>query len=85
MRLVTDSQYLRNAFTKGWLDKWQRNGWRTASKKSVANEDLWRTLLILEAQHDIAWEWVEGHAGHDYNERCDQLAVDARQQAAAQL
>lgn len=76
--LYTDSQYLRNAFTQGWLENWQRNGWRTAAKKPVANEDLWRELLKLDALHTIRWEWVMGHAGHEYNERCDQLAVQAR-------
>lgn len=78
VKLHTDSQYLRNAFTKGWLAKWQRNGWRTAGKKPVANEDLWRELLEEDARHQIEWIWVRGHSGVPENERCDQLVHEAR-------
>ena len=72
--IVTDSQYLKRAFTDGWLDTWQRNGWRTASRQPVKNQDLWRRLLELTAQHDVHWRWTRGHSGHPENERADQLA-----------
>jgi len=76
--LNTDSQYLRNAFTAGWLKNWQRNGWRTKNKKPVANEDLWRELIVESERHEINWQWVRGHSGVPENERCDQLVHDAR-------
>jgi ribonuclease HI len=80
--LYTDSEYLRNAFTQGWLAKWQNNGWRTAAKKPVLNEDLWRALVAEAAKHQVEWKWVRGHASDALNERCDQLAVEARQALA---
>lgn len=76
--LVTDSQYLKKAFTDGWLTKWQRNGWRTASKEPVKNKDLWLRLLELTAVHDVRWRWTRGHAGHHANERVNDLALAAR-------
>ena len=69
----TDSQYLRGGIT-GWLNAWKRNGWRTADRKPVKNEDLWRRLDAAAGQHDINWIWVKGHAGDEHNERADQLA-----------
>jgi ribonuclease HI len=72
--LYTDSQYLRKAFEDGWLENWQRNGWKTKDKQPVKNQELWQNLLQLEQQHEIRWAWVKGHAGHEFNERCDQLA-----------
>ncbi|MDB6140751.1 MAG: ribonuclease, partial [Verrucomicrobiaceae bacterium] len=72
----TDSQYLRQGIMS-WVAGWKRNGWRTSAKKPVKNEDLWRTLDALVTQHRIDWRWVKGHAGHDGNERCDQLATAA--------
>ena len=71
--LYTDSQYLRGGVT-GWMKGWKRNGWRTADKKPVKNIDLWQRLDAATATHDIAWHWVKGHAGHDLNERADELA-----------
>jgi ribonuclease HI len=76
--LTTDSQYMRKAFTDGWLANWQRNGWKTASKDPVKNKDLWLELLALSKKHDIHWHWTEGHAGHEENERVDTLALKAR-------
>jgi ribonuclease HI len=76
--LTTDSQYLRKAFTEGWLEKWQRNGWKTANKDAVKNQDLWLELLELSKTHTLVWEWTEGHAGHPENERVDKLALQAR-------
>ena len=71
--LHTDSQYLRNG-VMSWMGTWKRNGWRTADKKPVKNEDLWRRLDALAEQHKIEWVWVKGHSGHDGNERADELA-----------
>ena len=71
--LFTDSAYLKNGITQ-WLHGWKRNGWRTADRKPVANEDLWRRLDAAAAGHDIEWRWVKGHAGHPMNERADALA-----------
>lgn len=78
IKLVTDSQYLKNAFTAGWLATWQRNGWKTADRKDVKNQDLWRELLELTKLHRVRWEWTRGHVGHRENELVDQLALDAR-------
>jgi ribonuclease HI len=71
--LTTDSVYVRDGITK-WVHGWQRNGWRTADKKPVKNEDLWRALLEAAAPHRVDWRWVKGHAGHPENERADALA-----------
>lgn len=76
--LVTDSQYLKKAFTDGWLRSWQRNGWRTAGKQPVKNKDLWLRLLELTNVHEVDWEWTRGHAGHAENEAVDDLALTAR-------
>jgi len=76
--LHTDSQYLRNAFEKGWLSKWQRTGWRTADGKPVQNEDLWRELSAAAKVHEVRWEWVRGHGSDVENNRCDELANQAR-------
>ena len=71
--LHTDSQYLRQGIT-GWIHGWKRNGWRTADRKPVKNEDLWRRLDAVAGRHEVAWDWVKGHAGHPENERADALA-----------
>ena len=71
--LTTDSQYVVNGMTK-WLDDWIKKDWKTASKKSVANQELWKELSRLSSLHKIKWTWVKGHAGHPENERCDVLA-----------
>ena len=72
--LYTDSQYVRKAVEERWLENWQRNGWRTAAKKPVKNQDLWQRLLPLLERHEVHFHWVKGHAGHTENERCDVLA-----------
>jgi ribonuclease HI len=74
--LSTDSRYVMDGLTK-WLRGWQRNGWKTASKQPVKNEDLWRELIAAAEPHQIDWTWVKGHAGHPDNERADRLASDA--------
>jgi ribonuclease HI len=71
--LHTDSTYLRNGITE-WLEGWKRRGWRTAAKKPVRNQDLWVALDALAERHNVTWHWVRGHAGHDGNERADELA-----------
>jgi len=71
--LHTDSQYLRTGMSE-WLARWKRNGWRTAARKPVKNEDLWRILDALAQRHHVRWHWVRGHDGHPENERCDELA-----------
>jgi len=71
--LVTDSTYVKDGLTK-WIHGWKRNGWKTAAKKPVKNEDLWRSLDEAVSRHDVEWEWVKGHAGHEENERADALA-----------
>lgn len=74
--LSTDSIYVRDGITK-WVYGWQRNGWKTAAKKPVANADLWQRLVEEASRHSIEWLWVKGHAGHGDNEIADQLASDA--------
>ena len=71
--LVTDSVYVRDGVTK-WIHGWKRNGWRTAAKKPVKNEDLWKRLDTAAARHVIDWRWTKGHAGDPGNERADALA-----------
>ena len=71
--LSTDSRYVLDGLTK-WVAGWQRNGWKTAARQPVKNEDLWRALLDAAKPHRIEWVWVKGHAGHPDNERADKLA-----------
>jgi ribonuclease HI len=71
--LTTDSVYVRDGISK-WVHGWQRNGWKTADKKPVKNDDLWQALLAAAKPHDVRWHWVKGHAGHPENERADALA-----------
>jgi ribonuclease HI len=73
VRITTDSQYVKNGITQ-WIHNWKRNGWKTAGKKPVKNDDLWRLLDENVAQHDVEWAWVKGHSGHPENELADQLA-----------
>ena len=73
LTIVTDSTYVKDGITK-WLHGWKRNGWKTAAKKPVKNEDLWQALDTAQARHDVTWDWVKGHAGHPENERADELA-----------
>ena len=71
--IYTDSAYVKNGMTE-WLRGWKAKGWKTASKQPVKNEDLWKRLDALSAQHTIEWRWVKGHAGDPGNERADALA-----------
>jgi ribonuclease HI len=73
VKVYTDSQYVQKGISE-WLPQWKRRGWRTADKKPVKNDDLWRELDALAQQHKVEWHWVRGHAGHVENERADALA-----------
>lgn len=73
VELYTDSQYVRKGITE-WMAGWKRNGWKTAAKKPVKNEDLWRELDTEVARHQVNWHWVKGHAGIPDNELADELA-----------
>lgn len=81
IRLFTDSKYVLDGITK-WVAGWQRNGWKNASKQPVRNADLWHDLIEAAARHEIDWQWVKGHSGHEGNERADTLASDAADLAA---
>jgi ribonuclease HI len=80
VEVVTDSQYLKNG-VESWMSRWKRNGWITAGKKPVLNQDLWQELDAQLARHTTKWVWTKGHATHEDNNRCDELA---RAAAAAQ-
>ena len=71
--LTTDSQYVRQGITE-WIHGWKKRGWKNSAKKPVKNDDLWRRLDELAAQHQVEWHWVKGHSGHEENERADELA-----------
>ncbi len=74
--VYTDSQYVQKGISS-WIVNWKRNGWRTASKEPVKNQDLWMQLDALSQQLRIQWRWVKGHAGNKYNERCDAMTQEA--------
>ena len=79
VEITTDSEYLKSGITN-WIRKWKRNGWQTASKKPVLNQDLWKALDELVSRHSVRWHWTKGHAGHSENSRCDELATRAARQ-----
>ena len=76
VQFYTDSEYLRKGITE-WINTWKRRGWKTAGKKPVKNQDLWRALDAVIQKHQTPWHWVRGHAGHRENERVDKLARKA--------
>ena len=78
VELRTDSTYLKDAFTKGWLKKWMNNGWLTSNREPVLNKDLWEELFDLSLKHDIKWRWTKGHASDAYNNLCDALVQKAK-------
>ncbi len=80
VRVYTDSQYVKNGITK-WIHTWLKNGWKTSARKPVQNRDLWMRLHELTQEFKTEWKWLRGHAGHEGNERCDELV----QQAIAQF
>jgi ribonuclease HI len=71
--LTTDSQYVRNGIER-WVEKWRANGWRTAARDPVKNQDLWERLAAAAGHHRVRWAWVRGHAGHPENDRVDRAA-----------
>jgi len=73
VELHTDSQYVQKGIHE-WIHGWKRRGWRTADKKPVKNEDLWKRLDEARLRHEVDWRWIKGHAGHEFNERADALA-----------
>lgn len=79
VKVYSDSAYLVNAFKEGWIYNWQKNGWKTASKQNVKNRELWEKIYSFTQIHEIEWIKVKGHADNEYNNRCDQLAVQAIQ------
>ena len=80
--LTTDSKYVVDSITNGWVYGWQKRGWVKSDKKPALNVDLWKQLLPLLEKHQVTFHWVKGHAGHPENERCDQLAVIQRDRNA---
>ncbi len=82
VELHTDSQYLRTGITE-WISAWKARGWRTAAKAPVKNDDLWKRLDQARLRHEVDWRWVKGHAGHELNERADELARRGLQETLA--
>ena len=82
VELWSDSKYVVDALDKGWAVKWRANGWKKPDKKSALNPDLWEKLLALTEKHEMHYHWVKGHAENEFNNRCDALAVAAREKFA---
>jgi len=76
--LRTDSEYLVKCFNQNWISKWENNNWDTSGGTPVKNRELWEALQVQDEKHEITWEWVKGHSDNEYNNRCDELAVQAR-------
>ena len=85
VNLYSDSSYLVNAFEKHWIEKWQRNGWKTSTKSPVENQDLWKLLLIHVRKHQVRFIKVKGHRDNQYNNRCDEMAVAAIKNGRGQI
>ncbi len=79
--LYSDSKYLIDSITKGWVYNWRSKGWKKSDGSSALNIDLWQKLIALLEVHSVEFIWVKGHAGHKYNERCDSLAVSSAEKA----
>lgn len=77
--VISDSKYLCDAINQGWLESWKNRGWKKADKKPVLNQELWERLDKMLSVHTVTFEWIKGHNGHKYNERCDTLAVNEYQ------
>jgi ribonuclease HI len=82
VEVVTDSEYLKNGITT-WIHSWKRKGWMTAAKKPVVNQDLWKQLDEQVTRHKTTWSWTKGHASHQDNNRCDELASEAARQQSS--
>jgi ribonuclease HI len=85
IRLISDSQYVLNTLSKGWIAGWKRKGWISSAREPVKNRDLWEKLDVLVARHAMTYQWVRGHATHALNNRCDEMAVAAAQGEALQI
>lgn len=81
VKLYSDSQYLVKAFNDRWIDSWIKKGWKRGKNEPVKNVDLWKRLMKAKEQHEVEFIWVKGHAGHEQNERCDELATTAADQS----
>lgn len=77
VKVYSDSAYLVNAFSQGWIYNWFKNGWKTSDKKDVKNRDLWEKIYEFTKIHKIEWIKVKGHSDNEFNNRCDELAVSA--------
>lgn len=77
VEVYSDSQYVVNAFNQHWIESWIKKGWKRGKNEPVKNQELWQRLLKAMKPHQVTYIWVKGHAGHDYNERCDKLATSA--------
>lgn len=73
--VVSDSKYVCDAINKNWLNNWQLKNWRKSDGKPVLNPELWKELTALLNKHNVSFQWIKGHAGHPYNEKCDEIAV----------
>ena len=82
VEIITDSEYVKNGITK-WIQGWKRNSWKKADKQPVTNQDLWRRLDGLVSTHQTQWKWTKGHASHEDNNRCDELASRAAEEQTA--
>lgn len=80
VEVYSDSRYVINAMTEGWIEGWKALGWAKKGHKVLKNADLWKQLYEAALRHDVKWIWVKGHAGNEYNEVCDELATTAAQQ-----
>lgn len=77
VKIYSDSNYLIKAFNEGWIYKWQKNGWKTSTKQDVKNRDLWEKIYEYTLIHKIEWIKVKGHSDNEFNNRCDEMAVEA--------
>ena len=82
MILTSDSKYVIDSVTKGWVYSWQKKNWKKSDGKPALNVDLWQELLPLLEKHNVTFNWIKGHRGHPENERCDEIAVTEREKAA---
>ena len=82
VEVVTDSEYVKNGITT-WIHNWKRRGWKTATQQPVINQDLWKDLDEQVGRHQMTWTWTKGHADHDDNNRCDELATRAAREQSS--
>lgn len=75
VEIISDSKYVVDAFNQNWIEGWLKKGWKNSGKQPVKNVDLWKRLLEVKEKHNVKFTWIKGHAGHEFNERCDRMAV----------